>query len=167
MAEPKPRVFVGSSGEAKKIAGQFCDVLDDTAIMVPWWDSDEFHTMFGTFETLFNLYDNYDFGLFILSADDGFESRGEKGKGARDNVLFELGLFLGNLGRDRALAVIEEGMKVPSDLVGVTIPRFKKANKDEMRSSIRKAARQIAGDMERVGTRYRVTRVEPNGRGQP
>ena len=38
---------------------------------------------------------------------------------ARQNVIFELGFFLGKLGRDRVCALYEEGVEVPSDYAGV------------------------------------------------
>jgi CRP/FNR family transcriptional regulator, cyclic AMP receptor protein len=40
----------------------------------------------------------------------------------RDNVIFELGLFMGALSRERTLVLVPKGMdfKVPSDLLGMT-----------------------------------------------
>ena len=39
---------------------------------------------------------NYDFGIFVFGDDDRLESRGEIRTVARDNVLFEFGLFVDN-----------------------------------------------------------------------
>lgn len=54
---------------------------------------------------------------FTASRDDIFET-------VRDNVVFRLGLFLGRLGTNRAFVLQERILKLPSDLLGITIPRF-------------------------------------------
>ena len=40
-------------------------------------------------------------------------------KRARQNVILEMGFFLGKLGRNRVCALYEEGVEVPSDYHGV------------------------------------------------
>jgi hypothetical protein len=72
----------------------------------------------------------FSFGLFILTPDDVIVSRKEKQLSSRDNVIFELGMFLGALGKDRVFAVAQENLdgsgmiKIPSDLFGVHVGRF-------------------------------------------
>ena len=50
-------------------------------------------------------------------------SRKHKNSGPRDNTIFELGLFLGALNRQRTLIVTEKGLdvKIPTDLLGVAL----------------------------------------------
>lgn len=50
------------------------------------------------------------------------KSRGDEWPSPRDNVVFELGMFVGRLGRARAILMEprEEKVKLPSDLSGVT-----------------------------------------------
>ena len=50
------------------------------------------------------------------------ESRGKPWPVPRDNVIFELGLFMGRLGKERAILMEprDEDVKLPSDLAGVT-----------------------------------------------
>jgi predicted nucleotide-binding protein len=45
----------------------------------------------------------------------------------RDNVIFELGFFMGRLGRSRAILMEPRGerLKLPSDLAGITTIRYK------------------------------------------
>ncbi|MGI8727919.1 MAG: TIR domain-containing protein [Solirubrobacterales bacterium] len=43
---------------------------------------------------------------------------------ARQNVIFELGFFVGQMGRDRVCLLYKEGAEIPSDLHGVLYVRF-------------------------------------------
>ena len=52
--------------------------------------------------------------------------RGDQAPAARDNVLFELGLFMGALGRERTYVVTEKSVRLPSDLAGVTTVPFER-----------------------------------------
>ena len=130
MSTFKPTVFVGSSSEALPVARQFCLALGDVAYTICWTDAPEFEAMRSTLDGLLMVAERYDFGLFIMTPDDELVSRGVRGKSARDNVILELGMFLGKLGPERAFAVVEEGkkpedkIKAISDLFGISIPRF-------------------------------------------
>jgi hypothetical protein len=151
----KPKVFVGSSSEARDIVEGFRKALQNTATMVPWWQAQDFRPMQSTLEGLLEAVNKYDFGLFILTPDDRIESRGQEGYSARDNVFFELGLFLGKLGRERTFAVIQEGsnLKVLSDLAGITIPRFSTGDEDELMASISDSVYSIRSIIIRQGRR--------------
>jgi predicted nucleotide-binding protein len=63
-----------------------------------------------------------DFAVLVLSPDDTVVSRGSERTAPRDNVVFELGLFIGALGHERTFIVRPRGveLKVPTDLLGVT-----------------------------------------------
>ena len=55
--------------------------------------------------------------IMLLTKDDEF--LGEENYAApRDNVIFEMGLFMQDKGRDRVLVVREEGTKMPADIGG-------------------------------------------------
>ncbi|MFA6054750.1 MAG: nucleotide-binding protein [Thermodesulfovibrionales bacterium] len=68
-------------------------------------------------------YSDVGFAVVILTADD----RGGKTDDspdaykprARQNVILELGFFLGRIGRERVCALYEEGVEIPSDYDGV------------------------------------------------
>jgi predicted nucleotide-binding protein len=71
----------------------------------------------------FEKHANVRFAVVLLTADDRGGERniqfdGQKPR-ARQNVIFELGFFLGRLGRSRVCALYEEGVELPSDYHGV------------------------------------------------
>jgi hypothetical protein len=141
-----PRAFVGSSSEAEVYARAFSNVLRDDAEMVVWRDATEFRPGSNVLTALSEAAFNYDFGLFIFAPDDETISRGKKTVSTRDNVLFELGLFLGKLGPDRAIGLIQKSklkskeVKVPSDLLGVIMPGFPSpADKTKRKVTIKEA----------------------------
>lgn len=60
------------------------------------------------------------FAVVLLSPDDLGATRGEESKPrARQNVILELGYFLGKLGREKVFALHTGGLELPSDLHGV------------------------------------------------
>jgi CRP/FNR family transcriptional regulator, cyclic AMP receptor protein len=63
-----------------------------------------------------------DFAVAVALFEDVVQSRGEERAAMRDNVLFELGMFMGHLGRRRTFLVHPriKGLKLPSDLHGIT-----------------------------------------------
>ncbi len=79
-----------------------------------------------------NALDRFDFAVLVLTPDDTVVSRASEHLAPRDNLLFELGLFMGRLGRSRTFVVCENStrMKLPSDLAGVTVARFTQERTD-------------------------------------
>lgn len=75
-----------------------------------------------TLQTLEDEVDQSDFAIAVAHGDDITEIREKEWPVPRDNVIFELGLFMGRLGRMRAILMEprEEKVKLPSDLAGVT-----------------------------------------------
>lgn len=61
------------------------------------------------------------FAVALLTADDVGRSRDseELQPRGRQNVVLELGYFMGALGRDRVAILYQEGVELPSDLLGV------------------------------------------------
>jgi predicted nucleotide-binding protein len=119
----RPRVFVGSSKEGLEIANVIQFLLDEDCD-VDLWNRDVFDLSRGTLETLVSKASSYDFAVLILTPDDLTEKRDEAALTARDNVILELGLFIGAIGRERTFVVSERSVRLPSDLAGVTIVPF-------------------------------------------
>lgn len=59
--------------------------------------------------------------IVLMTADDEGKSKSdvELSKRARQNVIFEAGYFMGMLGRDKVIIIVEAGVEIPSDLQGV------------------------------------------------
>jgi predicted nucleotide-binding protein len=172
VRKAKPLVFVGSSSEKSEVAREVCNELADLANVHPWWKSNEFgrEPSATTIDSLLAATREYDFGLFILTPDDVTTSRGESQFSARDNVLFEYGLFLGSLGTQRTSAIIEHreqklskkdgrqasvkgNVKIPSDLLGVQLKRFTYTDDDNLKSQIGVVLSEFREAIERGGRR--------------
>jgi hypothetical protein len=140
MEKIKPLIFAGGTKEKSTILVALTKELQDVANMHPWWSGDAFKPLESTKEGLLSATRKYDFAIFILTADDFIISRQKKSFTARDNVLFEFGLFLGALGPERTQAFALDdptrSLKVPSDLLGVKIPRFTSADADNLATSM-------------------------------
>jgi len=121
----KPSVFIGSSSEGLKAAQAIEFQLQQEA-EVTIWNEGFFGLGGGTLETLVNALERFDFAILVLTPDDLVISRDVSSQRPRDNVMFELGLFMGRLGRSRSFIVcnLAENLTLPSDLAGVTIARY-------------------------------------------
>ncbi|GAA2534349.1 TIR domain-containing protein [Winogradskya humida] len=119
----KPRVFIGCSTEgiryAKLIQLQLAGATHTTI-----WNQGVFGLSRGTLETLVAECRSYDYAALVLTPDDMRVKREQAGAIPRDNVVFELGLFMGALGRDRVFMVVQQGTELPTDLAGITPATF-------------------------------------------
>lgn len=71
----------------------------------------------------FEFYSDVGFAIILLSGDDKGYVKSEIPKKARlrarQNVIFEMGFFIGKLGRERVLLLLENDVEHPSDIDGV------------------------------------------------
>ena len=67
-----------------------------------------------------------DFAVLLLTPDDKVISRSRRRGAPRDNLIFELGLFVGAITRMRTLMAIPSGvdLKIPTDMLGVEPIRY-------------------------------------------
>jgi CAP12/Pycsar effector protein, TIR domain len=120
----KASVFVGSSTEGIEVARAIGFQLQDTA-EVTIWNEGVFRPSEGSLESLVNSLDRFDFSIFVFTPDDTVVGRGDAALAPRDNVMFELGLFLGRLGKSRTFVVrSSQPIKIASDLLGITVLRY-------------------------------------------
>lgn len=122
----KPTLFVGSSGEGLEYARAVHEHLERDAL-VTVWDAGVFDLSASTLESLVRTVSRSDFGAFVMGPDDVATIRSQVWSVPRDNVIFELGLFVGVLGMSRTFILIPHdspSMKLPTDLLGVTAAKF-------------------------------------------
>ncbi|PXV60118.1 putative nucleotide-binding protein with TIR-like domain [Dysgonomonas alginatilytica] len=119
----KPRIFIGSSKEGLNVAEKIKDFFSDEYECFLWTDN-IFKYNENFLETLMKEASLFDFGFMVFTQDDHTISRKQDFATARDNVIFEYGLFLGRLGRDKAYVIKDQSVKLPSDLLGITIADF-------------------------------------------
>jgi CRP/FNR family transcriptional regulator, cyclic AMP receptor protein len=122
LPNPTPILFLGSSVEGLPVANEIVSGLkhDDVAVRV--WTLPGLFSPGGTpIDVLLKEVDSADFSAFVFGPDDQIGSRKAKYSAPRDNVVFELGLFMGRLTRDRAMVIMEHkaNIKIPTDLLGV------------------------------------------------
>jgi hypothetical protein len=156
MARARPSLFVGSSTEGLKIA-KALQVLLDHACEVTIWSQGVFGLSQGTLESLVLALDEYDFAVLVLTADDLVTSREASSAAPRDNVLFEFGLFMGGLGRNRTFIVYDRtaGLKLPSHLAGVSPATFEPHASGNLQSALGAAATRVEEQVVRLGLRDR------------
>lgn len=65
------------------------------------WKDGVFQPSSSTLVDLMRILRNSDFAIFVFSPDDVSIMRDNMDQVVRDNVLFELGLFIGRLGQER------------------------------------------------------------------
>jgi hypothetical protein len=120
----KPAVFIGSSVEGLRVAEAAQKELfheSDTVL----WSQGVFRSTNVPIESLMSALARFDFALFVLLPEDPTKIRDKDVLSVRDNVIFELGLFLGKLGRDRTFFIAPRStdlkdLHLPSDLSGIS-----------------------------------------------
>jgi hypothetical protein len=128
----KPRVFVASSIEGLGVAYAVQECLEyECEITV--WPQGVFELTKTALETLDQQSSRFDAAVFVFSPDDAAIVRGTQKPMVRDNVLFELGLFMGRLGREKCFIVKPrafDSMHFPTDLLGVTPGTYDESRSD-------------------------------------
>lgn len=136
----KRKLFIGSSSEGLSIATQLKDkiLFDCEEWIAPeiWNDGNIFSLNKNALDCLIKASRKYDYGILIATKDDIVKSRGKKSLTPRDNVMFEMGMFLGSLGLTRAFLLVEEESKLPTDYNGVTVPYFQKNKTGSLEKAI-------------------------------
>jgi hypothetical protein len=149
------KLFIGSSGTSVEAGRLIRDRLQELGCAsVTVWNESIFTLNLGVLERLLSAVNEFDFGVMIWGPDDVTASKGESGVSPRDNVIFECGLFMGKLGRERVFIVYDkdENVKIPSDFAGITLAHYYSSLiKTDGKSAVMDACDKIAAAIKRVG----------------
>ena len=145
----KPKIFVASSAEARRLAQAVQQELEYMADVTPWYQ-DAFVVGQNVIDELGRNLRASDFGIFIFAPDDSLRMRARSQKSVRDNVILELGMFIGRLGKERSFIIRPEGkgLRVPTDLLGVVTGKYVDRT-DNPRAAVATACTQIVDAIQR------------------
>jgi hypothetical protein len=149
----KPRLFIASSAESLPVA-EAVNVNLDHEFEVTIWKNGTFKLSSTVIEDLVEKSSAVDFALFIFTPDDIATIRSRKEHVVRDNVVFEMGLFVGAIGKNRSffLKPRDTEIHLPTDLLGVTAADYDANRSDgDLVSATNKACALIKAEVDRLG----------------
>lgn len=149
-----PKLFIISSSEAKETAHALRDGLEKD-VFIKVWDQGVFFAGGYPLEALEKQVIESDFAIAIAEADDIVQSRGVTSPTVRDNVLFELGMFMGKLSRYRSILIHPrvKGLKLPSDLQGLTVIQYDGGDASTLQARIKPVCDDVRELVKRLGVR--------------
>lgn len=134
----RPRVFIGSSVESLPLARAIqTELAYDFEMTI--WSQGIFKLSSTALQDLEAALAGFDFGIFVFQPDDIVKIRNRRKKAVRDNVIFELGLFIGRLGKDRIFFLVPESsddLHLPSDLLGILPGKYFERSDGNLRAAV-------------------------------
>ncbi|MBS1144305.1 MAG: hypothetical protein H6R14_1711 [Proteobacteria bacterium] len=157
----RSKVFIASSSEGLDVVNAVRQLLQ--ARLAPFADIEPWTLAFelsATYiESLEKIADEVDFAILVLTPDDVTTSRKKASLSPRDNVIFELGLFMGALGRERCYLVQEDrpDLKLPTDLLGIHSASFKRPADNDLRAALEAKCGLVAERIAELGSRHKLS----------
>lgn len=154
----KPSVFIASSKEGLAVADAI-NVNLDHDFYCTLWRTGTFRLGSDGLSDLIEKSSAIDFAVFVFTPDDVVKMREKELLIARDNVVFELGLFIGAIGRNRCYVVKPRGleMHLPSDVAGVVTADYESDRPDgDIASALNFACKQVKDRASELGVLSRV-----------
>ncbi len=117
------------------------------------WTQGVFLLGMSNLENLIRIISDYDFAILVLTPDDIIRSRGTQHTASRDNLIFELGLFMGAIGRNRTFALIDKttNLRIPSDLAGISFTTYLPHATGNLLAAVGASCTQIKQAIRQVG----------------
>ena len=151
----KPRLFVASSVENLETAYAVQENLEYKA-EITVWSQGVFKLTKSALANLLREKSTYDFAVFVFSPDDIVDIRNEKVSTTRDNVVFELGIFISALGEDRTFVLKPRDIELhlPTDLAGITPATYDPNRSDNnLQAALGPATTKISRAIDALGVR--------------
>lgn len=170
---PPMRVFIGSTSESLELVDDVAIALDrssrgDDFQAVPWGER-VFAPSGYAIQDLVDAGRGCDFAILLATGDDLTTSRGTTTASPRDNVLLEIGLFIGLLGLKRTFIAVPDGvdLKLPSDLNGLTTVPYPTRDADTTLTHARTILATTRPRMRALGPRLASTAIGASGGAVP
>jgi hypothetical protein len=167
LAVNVPTVFIGSSSEGLVVAHSLKRMLEDQGeVNARIWNDDVFQVSEYALESLSAKAREFDFAVLVMTPDDTVVKRGTESFAPRDNVLFEAGLFMGALGRQRTFLVVDRDVALPSDVGGLTVAQYRSPPTEsrsaphydsELMAFLRPVAQRLLVAIEAAGVRVELS----------
>ena len=154
-ANPRPVLFIGSSTESLEVARAIRSNFNHDDFVVNLWTDRVFGPSRFPITELQKQVQKADFAVLVLGPDDVVESRNEKSAAPRDNVIFELGLFMGALSHERTFMIIPRryNIKIPTDLLGLTSLDYRLEDSENFVSLLGPACDQLREIIRQMGVK--------------
>lgn len=153
------RIFIASSTEGASVARALRTTLQaelGTSALVELW-SHKFELGDTAIEALETISDEADFAVVVMTPDDKAKIRHANEVVPRDNLVFELGLFIGTLGRERSIVALDpkDKLKLPSDILSVTALTFDRSSTESLNVSLQAGCVRLAERIGEIGPRHK------------
>jgi hypothetical protein len=153
-------IFVASSSKKEPIAEKIQTSLQEELAklgepaVVDLWRN-RFPKSETAIESLETVAEEVDFAVLVMSGDDVTVRGKTKAVTPRDNLVFELGLFIGALGRDRSFIARDrkKTLRLPTDILGLTVLFYDSAPLDRLTTSLQDECAKLAAQMVRRKSR--------------
>ena len=150
----KPRIFIASSEKNINIANAVqVNLSNYKNSRLAVWNQGTFGPSEYFLQSILKELEKVDFGIFIFAADDLILRKDTKIKTVRDNVLFELGMFVAKLGKERNFIIMpnDKGIEIASDLQGINILTYTEYEEDEIYQALGPACDKINKEIVSIG----------------
>jgi hypothetical protein len=158
----KPRLFVGSSQDGRRIAELLkggLEVLTEVTVGC----KAPLETPSGVIDGVLDAARAFDFAVFVMTSDEMAPKRSSARSTEREALLLQLGVFLGALGRQRTFIVCPTSATVDlsSDLRGVTLATYRPTSHGDLPAALGCASAIIKEQILRVAAQPGAGRAGP------